>query len=149
MECWIYLTGSMLFSSLKLRDQNMAYINNTVWRKESLQTGISPNGGLTSTCHFHMVRDQSASAGSKMTCQKLNHVRGEEKWSIPQTVCSAVIKHCSLNTYTLFAIVIPWSRSKFTVKPHADRKKGIQNVLEDEFSLLLMCKFFPLWKNKF
>lgn len=101
----------------------MASINNIVWREESLQTEVSPTGGLTSTCHLHVVRDQSVSVCSKTTCQKLNHRGREEKWSIPQTVCSAVIKHCSLNTYTFFAIAISWSRSKFAVKPHDDIQK--------------------------
>lgn len=128
----------------------MASINNTVWRKESLQTEVSPTEGLTSTCHFLMVRDQSVSVCSKTTCQKRNHRGREEKWSIPQTVCSAVIKYCSLNTYTLFAIVISWSRSKFAVKPHDDiQKKRYPKCIRKWILSIVNVQILHIMRKKF
>lgn len=115
-------------------------------KEESLQTEVSPTGGLRSTCHFHAVRDQSVSVCSKMTCQKLNH-KGERRKIINSPNCVLCGNKVLFSKH--FAIVVSWSRSKFAMKPQVDKqkKKGVQNVLENEFSLLLMWKFSHIMRK--
>lgn len=109
-------------------------------KEKSLQTEVHPTGGLTSTCHFHAVRDQSVSVGSKLICQKLNH-KGDRRKMInpPNSVLCSNKTLCSKHFHCLHNCDILVQNLRWKIQ--SDTQKGIQNVLGKKFSFLLLWKF--------
>lgn len=143
-----------MFAGKRLRDQKIEAINNTVRRKKSLQTEANPTGGLTSTCHFHVVRDQSAPVCSKLTCQKLNH-KGERRKminspnSLPFSNKILYTKHLQCLHNCDISVKFR-TCSKKTVSCLERKVSGVQVVLENELSTWLLCKLSPFpWKISF